>query len=109
MAYGSLSNSGWRIGPLSGILHIMEFTEIQRQEIAKMAEKYGLSLVVLFGSQATGKTHARSDIDIGVAKYHPSWDSGNTLPLIPVEDTLSEIFRRDDVEVVDLYTISPPM
>ena len=34
-----------------------------KPEIKKLAQKYGLSLVVLFGSQVTGRTHKESDID----------------------------------------------
>ena len=37
--------------------------EAIKEKIALLAEKYGLSLVVLFGSQATGKTHPQSDVD----------------------------------------------
>lgn len=44
----------------------MEITEKQKKKIAEIAEKYGLKLVLLFGSQVHGKTHAESDIDIGV-------------------------------------------
>lgn len=35
-----------------------------KSKIEKLAKKYRLSLVVLFGSQATGKTHSRSDVDM---------------------------------------------
>lgn len=34
-----------------------------KPKIKDLAEKYHLSLVVLFGSQATGKTHSLSDVD----------------------------------------------
>ncbi|MDH5378919.1 MAG: nucleotidyltransferase domain-containing protein [Gammaproteobacteria bacterium] len=33
---------------------------------SKIAEKYGLRLILLFGSQAKGFTHAQSDLDIAV-------------------------------------------
>lgn len=35
-----------------------------KTQIKELAEKYGLSLVMLFGSQVTGKTHKESDFDI---------------------------------------------
>ncbi|MBI4599737.1 nucleotidyltransferase domain-containing protein [Candidatus Uhrbacteria bacterium] len=44
----------------------MEITEKQEKKIAEVAEKYGLKLVLLFGSQVHGRTHRESDIDIGV-------------------------------------------
>jgi len=40
--------------------------EINREKIEKIAKKYNLELMVLFGSQATGQTHSRSDVDLGV-------------------------------------------
>jgi len=33
-------------------------------QVKNLAEKHGLSLVMLFGSQVTGKTHKESDFDI---------------------------------------------
>ena len=35
-----------------------------KPQIKDLAEKYGLSLLMLFGSQVTGKTHKESDFDI---------------------------------------------
>jgi predicted nucleotidyltransferase len=35
-----------------------------KPNIKQLAEKYNLSLVILFGSRATGKTHPQSDIDL---------------------------------------------
>ena len=35
-----------------------------KPQIKKLAEKYGLDLVMLFGSQVAGKTHKESDFDI---------------------------------------------
>ena len=34
-----------------------------KPQIKELAEKYGLKLVMLFGSQVTGKTHKESDFD----------------------------------------------
>ena len=35
-----------------------------KPQIKELAEKHGLKLVMLFGSQVTGKTHKESDYDI---------------------------------------------
>lgn len=43
---------------------VIEITPEKQKIIRKMAEKYGLGLVMLFGSQVTGKTHKESDFDI---------------------------------------------
>lgn len=34
-----------------------------KPQIKELAEKYSLGLVILFGSQVTGKTHKESDVD----------------------------------------------
>jgi len=42
----------------------MEINDILKGKVAEVAQKHNLSCVVLFGSQATGRTHALSDTDI---------------------------------------------
>ena len=37
-----------------------------KPEIAKVAQKHNLALVILYGSQATGKARDGSDVDIAV-------------------------------------------
>jgi predicted nucleotidyltransferase len=36
----------------------------EKQYIARIAQKYSLELILLFGSQATGRTHGQSDFDV---------------------------------------------
>jgi len=40
-------------------------SEGQKKKLADIAQKYSLELLLLFGSQVTGKTHQESDFDIG--------------------------------------------
>ena len=40
--------------------------ESKKDAIAEIAKKNNLNFVVLFGSQATGRVHEKSDIDIAV-------------------------------------------
>lgn len=42
----------------------MEITIEKQELIKKMADKYGLKLILLFGSRIKGKTHQESDYDI---------------------------------------------
>ncbi len=44
----------------------MKITAKQKKEIAKIAKKHGLKLVVLFGSFAVGENREDSDMDIAV-------------------------------------------
>ncbi len=75
------------------------------KEIGEIAEKYGLDLVVLFGSQATGRTHSRSDVDIG-------YTAPQLLDLdtrFKIETDISRLLGRADVEFVDLQRVPPTM
>jgi len=79
--------------------------QAKKKEIAKIAEKYGLDMVVLFGSQATGNTHPKSDVDIGYTS--PTQLELSTRFKIEIE--LSKLLGREDIEFVDLRRISPVM
>jgi len=77
--------------------------EIYKDKIASIARKHSLTLVVLFGSQATGLTHKNSDIDVGylstgVLDYRAHYE---------ITEALMQIFRNKDVELVNLENISP--
>lgn len=43
---------------------MIELSQKQKDGLKKIAEKYELKLLVLFGSSATGKTHKESDVDV---------------------------------------------
>lgn len=74
-----------------------------RARISAIAEKYHLSLALLFGSQATGKTHKQSDTDVAIL-------SEKELGLREVSE-LTLVFmqglKTKDVDVVDLKTAPP--
>lgn len=77
--------------------------KIDSKKIKEIAEKYGLKLVLLFGSRASGNTHFASDFDVAVLAKKP----------IPLEKELKiqyefvKIFKTDNVDVVDVRTASP--
>ena len=50
---------------------MIELNKIKQTLLAKLAEKYGLELVLLFGSRISGKTHKESDYDIGYLSSRP--------------------------------------
>lgn len=77
----------------------------ERENIAEIAKRYNLKVVALFGSQATGNLHVKSDIDIAVMGSIPiSLDK--KLELI---DDFSNLFKCEDVELVDLRSASPTL
>ena len=74
-----------------------------KPKIAKLAEKYGLTLVVLFGSQVTGQTHKESDVDVAYSSEKKlSFDDE-----VLLNTDLTEAFRNDKVSLVNLKTASP--
>lgn len=74
--------------------------EDKKQKITEIAKKYKLSLVVLFGSQATGRLHKQSDIDIAILPKESDTVSR-------AGEDIGGAFGRNDVEVADLSVPSP--
>lgn len=70
-----------------------------------IAKKHRLSFVALFGSQATGRTHEKSDVDIAILAKQPL----RLDEQLKISSELSDSFRRDDVEIVDLANASPTL
>ncbi len=74
-----------------------------KPKIAELAKKYGLTLVVLFGSQATGQTHKESDVDVAyMSEKKLSFDDEALLNF-----NMTEIFHNDKVSLVNMKTASP--
>lgn len=81
----------------------MKLAEKQKQKIAEIAEKYQLKLVLLFGSQSSGRIHKESDFDIA---YLPTknlkFDEENYLNY-----EFTNIFQNDRVDTVDIRKAPP--
>lgn len=78
-------------------------TEQIKPKIKKLAEKHHLSLVVLFGSQATGKIHSQSDTDIAFL-------SRERMDLIDVSKMTMDFSKElglGNLELVDMKNASP--
>jgi len=81
----------------------MELETKQKQKIDKLAEKYHLKLVLLFGSQATGKIHKKSDFDVAyLPEKNLSYDNE-----IDINFQLTNIFKHDRVDTVDINKSNP--
>jgi predicted nucleotidyltransferase len=76
--------------------------EAHKPQIAEVAQKYNLDFVVLFGSQATGRTHPKSDVDIGVISH-------GEVDRLKLMNEMDKILGREDVTVVDLGMASPTL
>ena len=45
---------------------MIEFSPIQNQKLNHLARRYGIELIILFGSRARGDARPGSDLDVGV-------------------------------------------
>ncbi|KKU11998.1 MAG: putative nucleotidyltransferase [Parcubacteria group bacterium GW2011_GWC2_45_7] len=81
----------------------MELTSAQKNELRDIADRYGLSLAVLFGSTATGTTHKHSDIDIAVKAKKALTLAGEA----NLSSEFGRLFSRSDVEIVNLAHVQP--
>lgn len=81
----------------------VQINPVDKREITEVAKRHGLALVVLFGSQATGHTHKKSDVDIGyIADRDIDYRENYNISL-----ELARIFKNPDVELVNLKNVSP--
>lgn len=81
----------------------MKVSIFQQQDIESTAKKYGLKLVLLFGSQIEGRIHGESDIDIA---YLP----GKSLDFeqeYRLNYEFTRIFQKDRVDTVDMVKAPP--
>ena len=72
--------------------------------VKKLAEDFGFSLVVLFGSQATGKTHKKSDVDIAFL----SDIKMGLYDIAKMQTEFEQVLKIGKIELVDLRN-SPPL
>lgn len=67
------------------------------ETLAAAARTHGIRLLVAFGSQVSGRTHAASDVDLGVVLDHP-----NTVDLLRLIGDLQAAFPRTvDIVLLD--------
>ncbi len=74
-----------------------------RQKIKAIAQKHGLALVALFGSEARGDVHKGSDIDIAYSSKTPMELSEECKMAVELHDA----FRTTRVDLVNIGKASP--
>jgi predicted nucleotidyltransferase len=70
------------------------------EQLAPLFHRPEISLVVLFGSAATGRRHRRSDLDIAILGDMP-------LDLVELTNRVMTLTHANDVDLVDLRRASP--
>lgn len=81
----------------------MVITEQMKENLAGIARDYDIALFVLFGSQATGQTHKKSDVDVGFLS-HETLDYRKRYEL---SRALARGLAHPEVELVNLDAVSP--
>ncbi len=83
----------------------MSAKDVKKQSgrLKKLAKKYHLSLILLFGSRASGQTHKNSDFDIAYLSDN-GLDLGQEAKLI-VE--LFPFFRSENIDLANLRNAPP--
>lgn len=73
------------------------------QKLDEIRQKYALELILLHGSQVSGKTHDKSDVDIAVL----SKDREQKLDWYVLASDLNEVFGVDNVDITLLDHANP--
>jgi len=81
----------------------MAMTPITEQKIRDLAERNGLVLVLLFGSQSTGHARSDSDVDIAVLSERHLAETD----LVALTNQFAVVFGSDKIDVVGLASASP--
>lgn len=83
-------------------------TDLPLEPIREVLREHSVAVAILFGSHTSGNTHSRSDIDIAVEfeTVRPSDPDYNEV-FFGLSAALSETLGTDDVDLVDLQTVSP--
>lgn len=69
--------------------------KVNKKEIEKIAKKYNLKLVLVFGSQAKGKLHPKSDLDLA---FYPEEEVDEQ----KLYEEFVHLFKRTDIDLVNL-------
>ncbi len=82
---------------------MLNISDKQKEEIGKICETFGVTLLLLFGSQVSGKTHDESDIDLAFAtKRKLSFKEHAKL-----NSEFQSILGKNRIDTVDLLTAGP--
>ncbi len=71
---------------------------VDETRLRQIAERYGLDLIVVFGSQVTGRARPGSDIDLAVRWVHRPWNDPDR-ELALVGELTEAVWGRGDLDV----------
>ena len=74
----------------------------QKELIAKVCQKFGVKILLLFGSEVDGRTHKESDVDVAFLGKKLSFEE-----LAGFNTELKKIFGRERIDTVSLLPLNP--
>ena len=77
---------------------------MEPDELDRIAHTYGIRLLLQFGSSVTGRTHPRSDVDLGVLLDRPRLSLGEHAELV---HALQRRFPEHEVDLAILNHADP--
>jgi uncharacterized protein len=84
----------------------MRLTDTQRHRIKMIGKKYGLKLIILHGSYATGRARPGSDLDIGILGREPLDDE----TILNIFSDVERVFGNNnerELDIKSLHRIDP--
>ncbi|MEK7138242.1 MAG: nucleotidyltransferase domain-containing protein [Patescibacteria group bacterium] len=81
---------------------MVEIAAERQNLIAKTCQKFGVKILLLFGSQVYGRIHSESDIDLAFLGKKLSFEE-----LAQFNTELQKIFNHDKIDTVSLLPLSP--
>ena len=76
----------------------MNQKNINKQKIEKIAKKYNLSLIILYGSQTIGRIRKESDIDVAILGKKPT----SFKSLVDLNNEFAALFNVKEIDVKSL-------
>lgn len=91
-------------------MKINKQAEVNEKLLKSIAERYGLTLVVIFGSHAKGASLPESDVDVGVMIRKEKWPYSDSIHKAEMEMDLMEALAQaidspDGLDVVILNDV----
>jgi len=103
----------WPVFTQRGSEHLLQFFAIlagmdtavlSREQIANLARAYGIRLLLLFGSAASGREHPESDVDLGVVLENPNLAFSARADL---QHELQQLFPEREVDLAIINHADP--
>ena len=82
----------------------MDTATPSKEQLASLAESYGIRLLILFGSAVSGREHPNSDVDLGLLLENPNLDLSKQSAL---RHELQSLFPEREVDVAVINHADP--